>query len=368
MRHTKPLALTLLLGLLLLSGTAAAEEPVVQEWKDGPVSPASPRDFIPSPSSAEAYIERYTSSVDLDGGGWIGAYLTISNLGVGDNHASVRVRIQLPGRDKEFEYTKKVDAADWSSAKGELDLKIAGFQLKGQDNKHFSMALDDSASGVKMELAFTNNLPMWKPGNGRIDVSNGYLAYGMLAPRASVKGRVFIDGEWREVVSTRGAFADHASTDVAPYAFANRFSRFRTFNGKLTLAWREIKLAPEYGGRSMTWILVGYKDKIVFSDAGAVLKTGRVSTDSVTGYKIPYAVQIDGKSGKDSVKIVMRASKMKRTDLLESYGTVARMVAGAVSKPFRYEFPSEYTIQMNIGGATATLKGTGSYSFDIMNP
>ncbi|MEC9400706.1 MAG: hypothetical protein VYE40_05120 [Myxococcota bacterium] len=366
MWRNKTVSIAFIALFTLLAGSAHAETNV-QEWKDGPKSKISARDFIPTPSTEEAYTERYTFSVDLDGGGWIGTYLTISNLGVGDNHAAAQVRIQLPERDKEFEYFQRVGKEAWTSSEATLDLRVAAVRLATKGEKGFTIELDDPSSGVKMELEFKNDLARWKPGNGRIDVEDGYLAYGMLAPRASVKGRVFIDGKWRDVKSTRRAFGDHAATNVAPYAFADRFSRFRVFDKDLTIAWREVKLGEKYGGRSVTWVLVGYKNKIVFSDAAATMRTGRVSKDGQTGYNIPYAVQIDGKDGKDQIKLVLRGSRMKRTDLLESYGTFARVVAGAVSKPYRYDFPCEYTIQMNIGGATATVKGKGSYSFDLLN-
>ena len=366
MRRIKTFSIACITTLALITGTAHAE-PSVQAWKDGPKSAVSARDFIPTPSNEEAYTERYTFSVDLDGGGWIGTYLTISNLGVGDKHAAARVRIQLPDRDKEFQYFQRVGHEACSSSSASLDLEVAAVRLATKGEKGFTIELDDPDSGVKMELEFKNELARWKPGNGRVDVEDGYLAYGMLAPRASVKGRVFIDDKWHDVTSTRRAFGDHTATNLAPYVLGTRFSRFRVFDKDLTIAWREFKLGEKYGGRSITWMLVGYKNKIVFADASANLRTGRVSKDGQTGYNIPYAVQIDGKDGKDQVKMVLRGSRMKRTDLLESYGTFARVVAGAVSKPYRYDFPCDYTIQMNIGGATATVKGKGSYSFDFLN-
>jgi len=337
-------------------------------WSEGGETSASPEDFIPKLSDEEAYSERYTFSVDLDGGGWIGTNLTISNLGLGNGHAAARVRVQLPNRKKEYSYNKKVSSGDWTSEPDRLDLRVAGVELAAKDANGFTIRFADPDSDVKVELDFKNDLPMWHPGNGRIDVDKGYVKYGMLAPRATVKGRVFIDGAWTEITSTRKAFGDRSASNIAPYNFAKRFARFRVFDKDLTVMWREHKLVSELGDRSMTWLMIGYKGKVVFSDANASLRMGKKVRDSKTDYVIPYAVQVDGKSGKDSAKMVMRAKKMDRQDLLESYGSAAKLVAGAVSKPFRYDFPCKFTVQMDIGGVKATVQGKGRYSFDMVNP
>lgn len=359
-------ALAIGVTCLLLHATPAAAQGT-RDWADGAGKPIGLEDFIPEPSDAEAYIERYTFSVDLDGGGWIGTKLTISNLGMGDKHAAARVTVELPERKKKYEYNKKVSADAWKSSSEALDLRVAGVELTGQDDRHFQIRFEEPGGDVKVHLDFENVLPMWRPGNGRIDVEGGYLEYEMLAPRANVTGKVFIDGSWRKIKSSARSFADHSATDIAPFDFAKRFSRFRAYNDDVTIAWREIKLEEEWGGKSLTWVVVGYKDDIVFSDARAEMRMGRVSRDNYTGYTVPYAVQVDGKSGKDRVKLVLRGRKLKRQDLLESYGAAARMVAGAVSKPFRYDFRCRYTLQMTIKGATATVQGDGSYSFDYVN-
>lgn len=368
MHHRRLMTLFAFISVMALIIAPATAFANVEGWADGKGGTASPKDFIPVVSDEEAYIARYTISVDLDGGGWIGTNFTISNLGLGDGNGAAKVRIELPERKDRYTYSKKVDRDEWSSKSSSLDLEIASVRLTAKDTRHFSVRFDDPDSEVKMELDFVNSLPMYRPGNGRIDVEDGYFAYAMLAPRASVSGRVFIDGKWREVTSSGDAFADHTATNIAPFNFAKRFSRFRSYEDDLTVSWREVTLDEDYGGKSLTWMMIGYKDNIIFSDADATMRTGRVRTDGQTGYRLPYAVQIDGEDGSDVVKIVLRGKKMRREDLLESYGSAAKMVAGAVSKPYRYSFPCRYTVQMKIQGATATVKGKGTYSFDFVNP
>ena len=357
--------------MCVMASPLAAEE-TARGWNDGEATAASPKDFIPSLQDEEAYIERYTISMDLDGGGWIGAYFTISNLGFGSGHGAARVRIKLPDRkDGAYEYFKKVDRDEWTYQKDTLDLTIAGLKIVAKDDKTFSLHFESPDDEVKFEFDITNTLPMWKPGRGRIDVADGgYLAYGVLSPRGSVKGRVFIDGAWRDVTVTRNLFADHSATNVAPFELGDMFAHSRAYEDKVTVAWRSIKLSEKYGGQTFTWVMVGYKDDIVFSDADATLRTGDTKRDVKTGYTIPYSVQIDGKQGEkgDSVKLIWRSEKMFKEDLLDKYGAAAKLVAGAVSKPWRYEFKSKFAMQLEVSGSTAKVGGKGRYYFDFMNP
>ncbi len=363
--------LLVFLCLWMLATPALAEESA-KGWTDGKISKATPKDFVPSLGEEEAYIERYTLSADLDGGGWIGAYFTISNLGFGNGHGAARVKIKLPERkDKEYSYFKKVDRDKWTFKEETLDLDIAGLRIIAKDEHTFTLTFESPDDEVKLELEVTNSLPMWKPGRGRIDVADGgYLAYGILSPRASAKGRVFIDGAWRDVTVTKNLFADHSATNIAPFELGDVFAHSRAYEDKVTVAWRSIKLSEKYGGQTFTWVMVGYKDNIVFSDADAKLRTGDTKRDKKTGYTVPYSVQIDGKQGEkgDSVKLILRSEKMWREDLLDKYGAAAKLVAGAVSKPWRYEFKSKFAMQLEVSGTRAKVGGEGRYYFDFMNP
>lgn len=361
-------------SLALASGPEAKPAIEPQGWTSGgEEAPVTAKDFVPSIGDEEAYIERYTVSMDLDGGGWIGAYFTISNLGLGNGHGAARIKIKLPERKDKGTYTyfKKVSRSDWSYKEDTLDLSIAGMKLKAKDNgEGFTLNFEEPDGSVKVEIDVTNDLPMWQPGRGRIDVADGgYLIYGLLTPRGSLKGRVFIDGKWRDIAGTKSVFADHSSTNVAPFDLGSHFAHFRTYKDDVMVAWRSLKLSDRYGGKTFTWMMVGYKDKIVFSDADAVLKTGDTKHDGSTGYTIPYSVQIEGKQGgKDKVKLILRSQKMWREDLLERYGAAAKLVAGAVSKPYRYEFKSKFAAMLEIGGAKAKVGGKSRYYFDFMNP
>lgn len=319
--------------------------------------------LVPRMSSDEAYSERYGFAVDLDGGGHVGIDFTISNLGWGDHNGAAAVRVRLPG-EKNYDFSSKVSDDEWTHAKKGFALDIAKTTVRGKGNGKFELKHDGD---VKVELTFQNTIPMWRPGNGQITVDGGYYAFDLIAPRANVSGRVKVGGEWHDVKGTRAGYADHVATNVAPFDLGKRFVRFRHYNKDVFVIWREILLTEEHGGKSFTWVMVGYKDDIVFEDADADLKFAKTRKDGKTGYRVPRAVQIDARKGKDKIRFVMRGSKMKRSDLLASYGKAAKLVASAVSEPYRYDLKGNYQLQMTIGGASATISGRSHYTIDYVN-
>lgn len=320
-------------------------------------------DATPKLSSEEAYSERYTARVDVDGGGWIGVDFTISNLGWGDGHGASSVQIKLKDQ-KPYKFSKKMDRDEWTTSTSKLNLKMGQTKISAKSANAYT--IQHTRPGVAMNLTFTNTIPAWMPGKGKLGVKDGYLKYHILAPRAKVSGTITLRGKTYKITSQRG-FIDHTATNVAPFDLGTRFSRFRTYDKDLMIAWREIKLTKDHGGKSVTWLMIGYKDKVIFQDANARLRYGKSKRDPSTGYPVAFAAQVNGKSGADKVKLVMSGKKYKRVDLLKRYGTAAKVVAGAVSDPFRYTFTGTYAIEMNIKGSTARLKGDSTYSMDYIN-
>lgn len=351
-------ALTTILVSLVSTGAYAQ----IQGWEQGAEGEGiSMKELIPKMSSEETYTERYTFSAEIDGGGEIYVDFTISNLGWGDGHGASTARVELPGT-KTYDYAEKLDEGDWSYGKKAFALKIGKSSIKGVGRDTFEITHEGE---VPFELTFKNTLPMWRPGVGQIKGDGKYFKLALISPRADVTGRVKIKGEWRTIKATNAGMGDYNATTFAPFDLAQRFSRFRVFNDDVFVAWRDIKLSSGYGGDSLTWIVVGYKDKIVFSDASARLKEGRV-TSRAGGYRVPRTVQIDARNGEDRVRLVLKGERIKETDLLEDYGAAAKMVASAVSQPYQFTLPVEYQLQMTIQKATANVKGTGEFSMDYM--
>lgn len=299
---------------------------------------------------------------------WLGVLLIASPVaaktyGWGDGHGAASVRVNMPGL-KGYTFNEKVERDDWKYGKDSFSLDIAKTHVHAVSDDTY--VLKHSGS-VKLELTFKGTLPMWRPGAGRIKVDDGYYKLDVIAPRADVTGRVYIGGKWHEIKSTRNGYAEHSATNIAPYELATRYSRMRTVEGDVFVMWRETKLARDYGNRSYTFVMVAYKDKIVFSSPDARLKFGNLRRDDKTGYLVPLSVQIDATSGQDTIKLVAHGTKYSRTNLLDSYGAVAKAAAAMVTEPFRFSVGNNYTLQMTIQGTTAQIAGASHMVFDYVN-
>lgn len=348
-------------GVMLSAAPAAAK---TQGWADGAASKPTAKDLIPRMSSEEAYSERFVFSTDIDGGGHIGIDFTISNLGWGDGHGAASVRVELPGQ-KKYKFNEKVDEDDWRYGKESFSLDIAKTHVHAVGNNTYILKHSGS---VKVELTLKGTVPMWRPGAGRIKVDDGYYSFDVIAARADVTGRVFLGGKWHEIKSTGNGYAEHSATNVAPYELATRYSRMRTVEGDVFVMWRETKLSKDYGGKSFTFVVVAYKDKVVFSAPDARIKFGNVRRDGKTGYSVPLSVQIEASDGRDSIKMVVQGDNYSRSNLLDSYGSVAKAAAAMVTEPYRFSVKNDYTLQMTVQGATATINGHGHMVFDYVNP
>ncbi len=351
------------ISTVLISGSLFAQ---TKSWtQSASTGSFTSKSLIPEMSTEESYTQRYSFSADLDGGGNVGVDFTISNLGWGDGNGGVELRVKLPGQTK-YKFQKKKDDDEWTYSKNNFKLNIAGTTIKAAGKNKFQLI--HKSGKASLNLVFTNHIPKWRPGKGQVTVDGDkYYKYGIIAPRADVEGTITIGGKTLQVKSTGKGFADYVATNIAPYDLATRFSRFRDFNGDLFVAWREIRLTEDKGGKSLVWVVLGYKDKIVFSDANARMKEGKIKSDGKTGYRIPYAVQIDGKKGGDKIRLILRGKSVKRKDMLKSMGSPVKSIASLVAKPFSFNFGGEYTLQMNIGGTKATLKGKSNYTLDYIN-
>lgn len=355
--------MVLVLGLVV-PAAASAE---TKGWGAGTSRTPEMSDLTPSLSSGEAYSERYGWTADLDGGGQVAVNFTISNLGWGDASAAVKVKVRHPELDETYVHKKQVGQGDWSYAKKGFKLKLGNTQIKGSGKSTFHLRHDGK---VKLRAKLTSEMPMWSPGRGKLTVGDGYYyKMDVVNLRGSLSGKIHIDGKWHEVKGTRTGYGDHVATNIAPYNLAKRFSRFRVYDddNDVFAIWREIRLVEDYGGESVTFLVLGYKDKIVFSDPDASIKFGRTVKDSHTGYRLPYAVQVEGHSDGDAAKVVLKGTKVRRKNLLKGYGTIAKTVAQQMADPWNYYFNCKYALQMEIQGSKAKVEGKAGYVVDFVN-
>jgi hypothetical protein len=100
----------------------------------------------------------------------------ISNLGWGNRHGAAEVKVQLPDHE-DYQFNKKVDSNKWSYAEERFKLDIADTVVEGRDDGSFEFRHDGE---VKVRLQVTSEVPMWRPGRGKIEVDGGFMAGAVL--------------------------------------------------------------------------------------------------------------------------------------------------------------------------------------------
>ena len=325
---------------------------------------ATVSDLIPSMSSGQAYSERYSFAADLDGGGHIGMNWTISNLGIRNGYGSSEFRINLPDHDN-FRVNERVRRSQWSYDEDSFGLDIANSKIKAVDDGVFEIDYDDGE--VRAELRFESRIPMWQPGSGELRSDDDFYRFTIIAPRADLSGRVYVDGQWHDVKATQSGYADHVSTNIAPYNMGKRFSRFRQYSDDVFIMWREIDLGAAFGGRTVTWILVGIGDEIIYEDVDAELRFGNLERDDETDYQIPHAIQVLSNNGSDKVRLTLRGEDVDRRDLLAGQGRMVRSIASRVSNPYRYDVEGRYALELEVGERRLRKVDEGLVTIDYVN-
>jgi hypothetical protein len=319
----------------------------------------SVRDIIPDPRGVEAYSERYTFFAKLDGGGEAYVDVTISNLGWGDKHGVTTGRIRIPG-DKTYKFKKKLDEDDWSYSRDQFEIAVGPTKISGTPEEGFKVA---HTGKRPFELVFKSKTSMWRPGNGRF-MHDGKIYGTILAvPWGDVTGWVS-GADGRSEISGVGMF-DHGISTVAPFNLADKFSRMRHFENGLFIAWREIDLTDDAGGDSITWVVVGLNDRIIFSDSAAKIEWSGHETHSDSEHSVPTAVRITGTEGGKKLTLEVSGRRVRADDLLAQYGSAARMVAGTVSNPWQFEIRGRYNLSIT-GSRSVKKSGRTSMEFDIL--
>lgn len=321
-------------------------------------------DLIPRMSSGQAYSERYSFAVDIDGGGYIGINFTISNLGFRSGYGAFEVFIDLPGR-KNYDNSDRVGRRDWTYGEEdfELDIDAASIEAVGDD----AFELNYDGGDTEVSLRFQNRLPMWRPGASEIRKGDEYYRFMLVAAAADVEGRVKLDGEWSDIEGTRSGYGDHVATNIAPYNLATRFSRFRHADDEAFVMWREVALTEDFGGDTTAWVVVGVDDEIVFEDAGAQIDFDGVERDEETGYDVPGSVEVRAAQGDEKVRFSLQVDDVEGRDPLAGRGRAARMIAAAVSDPFQYNLRGPFGLELDVGGQRIRLDDSGHVTIDYIN-
>ncbi|MEZ4460707.1 MAG: hypothetical protein R3E66_13460 [bacterium] len=346
----------LVLLTLLAGANVQAAEP---SWGRGTAVPKQ-SDFIPKLKSGEAYSERYTFNIPLDGGGDVYMDFTVSNLGWGDHKGVTTARVRLPGK-KAYTYKAELDEDDWSFDRKVLKIRMGKSTLEA-DGEGYRLRHDGD---VRIDLKLENTVPAWRPGSGKIKVGGETFELALMSPKARVSGRIGMAGTWYPVSSANG-MGDWSMSTIAPYDLANRFSRFKAYHDGMMVTWREIRTTEDLGGKSVVWVLVVKDGEVLFESAAAKLTASAEFTDKTSGYSVPRVFKIQGRDNGQTLSLTVRATRVTVRDLLADYGSVARTIAGTLTNPYQFNSEASFTLKLD-GDESTTVTGSGPLGIDILN-
>lgn len=352
----------ILATILLLFFTTAAQAQVKTFEEGRSVKGVSSKTLIPKLASGQAYSERYTFSALLSDGSDFYLEMTISNFGWGDHSAATATRLELAGHSP-YADKQTMDKDEWSFNKSKFQMTMGRSSVEVVKEGEYRVR---HRGDVEYDLIFKNILPSWRPGSGEIRADGDYFRLGLIAPRASVTGRVKIDGKWVDVTSRQG-MADWSVTTIAPFDLAKQFGRFRATRGDTYVAWRSIKLSEDLGGEEVVWVMVGKGNKIIFEDASATIEKRAIKKDKKSGYNVPYEVIIRGSDGGQVLELTLEnPGRYQVSDLLDSYGSVTRFLAQRFTKPFQFNANVKWRLNIK-GDSPLELNGRGPFGMDILN-
>ena len=354
--HRLPTSFALLLPALLLAPHALADNGKPFKGRFAKVTSAH---YALHPDDEEFYTEEYDLLAWNEAGDRVNLNIAVSNLGWGDMKAGVKAKVQRAGIGT-TKGSARFDEDEWSHSAKPFRVVLGKNRLSGGPGK--LRAVVDVGS-VKLDLTFANLLPAWRPGNGRATYDDGQEYYDLtiLAPRAKVTGTVTTKGKSTKFEGQ--GYADHRSSNVAPNVAGRRWVRFRSFEGDWTIILQEFHFPKDLGGGRSPFLLVGYKDHIVFQSLRYKLKFTDVGRDRNpdTPYKYPKAMKIAARSGGRRFEATVKGYDMVRSDLLSGLGRVERAVLSKIVRPVGYYFDADYEMKVSAGDAgewATTGKGT----------
>ncbi len=324
--------------------------------------------FSIQPQSQFFYSQEYSFTGWLEDGGEFGAEFLISNVGIGGIKGGVNAWYRPGNGGKKLKASLQKKKGQWSWQNSPAPgMKVGGSSFTAEPGK---ATIAISEGELQAEAQFINILPPWRPGSGRVHFGSArkdYYDVTLLAPKAQVKGKVLIDGEWKEF--TGYGYADHKATTVAPQEQAKTWIRFRAYEGDWTIISQEFILPSSLGGGRIPWIIIGYKDRLVFQSLTHTLTPQNIVEDKKFSYIYPMGLDFAGKEGDRTLAGKVTATRLTdRADLLSGLGAIERAVVSRFSKPVGYYMDADYLFNLTIAGKPYQIKGKGSYYVKHLNP
>lgn len=366
----KPTITLLATALLCLAHTAHAAEPV-RAFR-GARTRVAAKHLIPVMKGSEGYGQKYTFEADFGKDDGLYFSILITNLGIGDHKLVAKGHITIDGQ--EFEWKKELDDDEWSYEKKKLFIQAGPASIRGTPE---ALVVAAARGNSSFELTFTPIAQPWRPGNGRIQFGRKrYVTDYTVFPLMKVTGHGQINGGAKKEISGTG-FGSHSWSELGVHKQALWMIEFRGISGEDTLYIRELKTTPEYGGQRVAYLLITRGREVLIEsfndDYKFMVDEKDVMTDQEhpNRYRVPESFKLLGRDASLTERQFRGWGKKKRlrkrNDLLKSMSSVARLVVERFSKPVRYEYETDFMIEVKTKEGVQRVGGLGRYELTHFN-
>ncbi len=334
----------------------------------GPAQPVTAASLAPHLVGAENYYEQYNFEATL--GADLDFYLRvrIANLGPGDGRLELTLRTRDPKTKARLQRSQTFDRDEWSFDPGQLALRAPGLSVRGGPER---IEVEVKGEGFSTRATFLREAPGWRPGKGKVALAGGgYYATSIVFPRATVEAEIESGGE-RHALQGKG-FSVHSHSDVAPYKLARRWVQFDSHDNDYAIYLRHFVPAEGQPQQPVSFLLVTWKDRVVFESYRVRIRAEKSSPDEKTKarYPVPRRLVIQAVAPGQALDLVLDGKELyHRSAMLEEAGTLERVVIQQFAEPVDYNFRCGYSLRLvNEGQPPLEFGGAATYSVNYLNP
>jgi|GEM_PF-1157808 len=190
----------------------------------------------PKPSRSDNYGESFTFIGDLEGGTFIFAQLTVTNIGPGSRNGICRTTVLTPGQ-KPWTAQAKVKPRDWRYDADTATLHMGPCSARSADG---ATRVEVPLDGGRVVLEYAAAMAPAPLERSEVEVGRERYHHEVTVAFSALKATVKRP-KAEEVSYAGGGYADHTRSTIAPAKLAKRWVRFRALRGdeKLVLLARE---------------------------------------------------------------------------------------------------------------------------------
>jgi hypothetical protein len=347
----------------------------------GPGEVDGPLRFDGQPELLETVpVEAYAPHLSEDGQAWeaweyifqfstghtLISRFQVTNAGPGSNRAvSVGVIIAPDGRTALIRNSRERKDWTYSTSPSGVELRLARHLLR-MSPPRFHVHMEHSQGRFTIDAESLT--PAFRPGRLMLSKDKSYTLT-VLAPRLKARGVVQLPGGPEVDLGEGHGIAVHAYSDMADHKQALSQLRFHTFDQGTQMSLLEFTTPERYEYQRVALMLVTRGNEIVHHscDYGRTFTSLELDPEK-PNYPKPLGFRLTERSPAGSVSGDVTLRTIRRFDILSWLNSaVARFFVKQVSHPIQYLFRAPYDVQVELGGKSERLIGTGFSTLSILN-